>query len=267
MICVATWNVNSIKARVGVAAAWLEGRKPDVLLMQEIKCSNSEFPRGTFEKMGFNVEVVGQRSHNGVAILSGSPLRVEHRRVPGRPHGDLARYIEAVIETPSKGKKLRGTLRVASIYVPNGNPVGSEQFAYKIDWMTHLVRHARGLLKRKEVLVLGGDYNVAPTDIDVYDPVAWANDALCRPETRAKFRELLSLGLTDAIATSHPEPENYTFWDYQAQAWPKNHGLRIDHILLSAQAMSALVTCGIDKQLRGKSKPSDHVPVWCELQL
>jgi exodeoxyribonuclease III len=210
---------------------------------------------------------VGQKGHNGVAILSRLPLSVEHRRLPDDTQDDQARYIEAPAELPSQGKRRRHALRVASIYVPNGNPAGSASFAYKLDWMRRLVRHARQLLETEAPLVLGGDYNVAPTDADVYNPFMWGDDALCRPEARAKFDELLKLGLTDTIAARHPEPGNYTFWDYQGRAWAKNLGWRIDHLLLSPQAFASLVNCGIDKRVRGKKKPSDHVPVWCDLDI
>ncbi len=161
----------------------------------------------------------------------------------------------------------RLTLRVASLYLPNGNPVSSDNFIYKIDWMRRLIDHARRLLKETKPLVLGGDFNVAPTDADVYDPSLWGNDALCRPETRARFDELTQLGFTDAIASRHPEPGNYTFWDYQDRAWSKNHGWRIDHLLLSPLAALLLADCGIDKKPRGEERPSDHVPVWCDLTL
>jgi exodeoxyribonuclease III len=265
MTRIATWNVNSIKARVQPVAHWIKAEKPDILLMQETKCTDEAFPRAEFEKLGYHVETVGQKSYNGVAILSRLPLEVRERRLPGDPEDNEARYIEAVV-APAGGKRARPALRVASIYVPNGNPAGSESFAYKLEWMARLVRHARGLLKGKEPLLVGGDFNVAPTDVDVYDPLVWGNDALCRPETRANFRKLLKLGLTDIIAKYHPEPGNYTFWDYQGRAWPKNHGWRIDHLLLSAPALSRLVDCGIDKRPRSLERPSDHVPVWCELE-
>jgi exodeoxyribonuclease-3 len=267
MTRVVTWNVNSIKAHLTSTLAWVKTEKPDVLLLQEIKCIDEEFPRMEFEDLGYNVETVGQKTYNGVAILSRHPLTIEHRQLPGAKDGDHARYIEGLVEIGAKGKGRRKTLRVASIYLPNGNPSGSEKFDYKLAWMGRLVRHAKALLKNEEVLVLGGDYNVAPTDDDVYDPEIWANDALCRPEVRAKFRELLNLGFTDAIATRHPEPGNYTFWDYQGGAWAKDHGLRIDHLLLSPQAVDRLADCGIDRKPRGKEKPSDHVPVWCELEM
>jgi exodeoxyribonuclease-3 len=267
MTRIATWNVNSINTRVGVVARWLKTKKPDLLLIQEIKCIDEKFPRREFELLGYNIETAGQKARNGVAILSRHPLRVERRGLPDDSEDGQARYIEAVVELPVEGKRRRQNLRVASIYLPNGNPFGSEQFAYKLDWMTRLVRHARRLLKEKEVLVLGGDFNVAPTDADVYDPISWGNDALCRPEARAKFRELLNLGLADAIATRHPEAGNYTFWDYQGRAWAKNHGWRIDHLLLSPHGLARLADCGIYKKPRGEEKPSDHVPVWCDLEI
>ena len=173
---------------------------------------DDEFPRKEFENLAYHVETAGQRAYNGVAILSRSPLRVEHRRLPGNPEDDQARYIEATVELPAKRKRPRQALRVVSLYLPNGNPAGSESFAYKLGWMTRLIRHARQLLKEEEVLVLGGDFNVAPTDADVFDPFLWGNDALCRPETRTKFRKLLGLGLTDAIPARHPQPGNYACW-------------------------------------------------------
>lgn len=262
-----TWNVNSIKARVHAVASWLKAEKPDVVMIQEMKCIDDEFPRPEFEKLGYHVETVGQKAYNGVAILSRPRLSVEHRRLPGDPEDDQARYIEAVVELSAGGERRPPTLRVASLYLPNGNPAGSESFAYKLDWMRRLVRHVRQLLKQEEALVLGGDYNVAPTDADVYDPFLWGNDALCRPEARAKFQELLKYGLTDVIGARHPEPGNYTFWDYQGRAWANNLGWRIDHLLLSPQALARLVDCGIDRRPRGKEKPSDHVPVWCDLKL
>jgi exodeoxyribonuclease-3 len=254
MTRVVTWNVNSIKTRVGVVRSWLKSNKPDVLLMQEIKCRDSEFPRREFEDLGYKVETAGQRIYNGIAILSRAPLRVEHRRLPGNPKDDQARYIEAVIELPTKGKRRRPTLRVASIYLPNGNPAGSESFAYKIDWMMRLIRHARELLKEEEVLVLGGDYNVAPTDTDVYDPIGWANDALCRPETRAKFGELLNLGFTDVIASRHPEPGNHVL-GLSSPSLAQNYGWRIDHLLLSAQALRRSPT---EASTRSRGERTSH---------
>jgi exodeoxyribonuclease-3 len=264
---IATWNVNSIKARSQVVARWLKAETPEVLLMQETKCSEEVFPRTEFEDLGYRIETVGQKSYNGVAILSRAAFTVERRRLPDDSEDNEARYIEAVVELPTEGKRKPQGLRVVSLYLPNGNPAGSESFLYKIDWMTHLIGHARRLLKEPEPLILGGDFNVAPTDMDVYDPSLFGNDALCRPEARARFRELLTLGFTDAIAAHHPGPGNYTFWDYQDRAWPKNHGWRIDHLLLSHRAQPLLADCGIDKNARSADKPSDHVPVWCDLRL
>jgi exodeoxyribonuclease-3 len=268
MTRVVTWNVNSIKARIRIVTRWLKAEQPDVLLMQETKCTDDAFPRDEFAALGYHIETVGQRAYNGVAILSRHPLEVAHRRLPGNPGDDQARYIEAVVVSPAaKRRRARAAMRVASIYLPNGNPTGSENFGYKVDCMMRLVRHARRLAKSGEVVVLGGDYNVAPSDADVYDPVGWRYDALCQPEPRAEFQELLKLGFADAIATRHPEPGNYTFWDYQGRAWQRNHGWRIDHLLLSPQALGRLVECGIDKKERGKASPSDHVPVWCDLDI
>ena len=268
MTRIATWNVNSIKAHLASTLAWAKSEKPDVLLLQEIKCLDDGFPRLEFEDLGYNVETVGQKTYNGVAILSRHPMTVEQRSLPGAKDDEPARYIEALIEVPGEQKSSkRQVLRAASIYLPNGNPSGTEKFAYKLAWMDRLIAHAKALQKEEEILVLGGDYNVCPTDADVYDPEGWRDDALCRPESRAKYRELLYLGYTDAIAARHPEPGNYTFWDYQAGAWSKDHGLRIDHLALSPQAADRLADCGIDKRPRGKEKPSDHVPVWCDLEL
>ena len=267
MTRVVTWNVNSIKARVDVVAHWLKAQSPDVLLMQEMRCSDDEFPRKVFEDLGYHVETVGQKAHNGVAILSRPALTVEHRRLPGDLEDDQARYIEAVGELPARGVSRRESLRVASLYLPNGNPADSEAFVYKLDWMQRLLEHAHRLLKKKEALVLGGDYNVAPTDADVFNPLLVGNDALCRWEVRDKFGELLKLGLTDVIAARHPGPANYTFWDYQGRAWGKNLGWRIDHLLLSPLALLRATDCGIDKSARGEKTPSDHVPVWCDLDM
>jgi len=266
MTRIATWNVNSIKARTDLVALWLKTAKPDLLLLQELKCKDDDFPRIPFERLGYCIEAVGQKSYNGVAILSRLPLRVEHRRLPGEPADDQARYIEAAVEKPARNKHRRETFRVASLYLPNGNPAGSENFAYKLRWLERLVLHARRLREEGQPAILGGDFNVAPTDADVYDAFLWGNDALCRQEVRAKFRALLHLGFSDAIATLHPEPGHYTFWDYQNRAWTKNHGWRIDHLLLSPQALARLVGCGVDTEMRGKANPSDHVPVWCDLK-
>jgi exodeoxyribonuclease-3 len=265
VIRIATFNVNSIKAHITNVITWLKAAKPDVVLMQEIKCTDDGFPRLEIEDLGYNVAAVGQKTYNGVAIISKHPLTMEQKALPGHPGDDQARYIEGLIEAPSNGT--RTIVRVASIYLPNGNPSGSEKFTYKLAWMERLRAHAAELLKQEEILVLGGDYNVAPTDDDVYDPVGWRDDALCRPESRSALRALINLGYTDAIRVLHSQPHLYTFWDYQAGRWQRDEGLRIDHLLLSPQAADRLSESGVDRDPRGKDKPSDHTPVWCELDI
>lgn len=256
---IASFNVNSLKARLGNLRDWLKQADPDVVCLQETKCTDESFPRGEIEDLGYNLAIHGQKTYNGVAILSKHPLDDVTCGLPEGDGDDHARYIEAVIPAG------RTVLRVASIYLPNGNPVGTDKFSYKLAWMDRLIGHARHLLTYEEPLVLAGDYNVIPAPGDVYDPKAWEGDALFRPESRAKFRELINLGLTDAFRACHAEPHRYTFWDYQAGAWPKDHGLRIDHLLLSPQAADRLKGCDIDRDVRGREKPSDHVPIWAEL--
>jgi exodeoxyribonuclease-3 len=265
VIKIASFNVNSLRARIGNVLAWLKEAKPDVALFQEIKCLETEFPRLEIEDLGYNVEAVGQKTYNGVAILSRRPFITEERRLPGGDGDEHARYIEAVIDVP-EGKRWKA-LRVASIYLPNGNPVGTDKFPYKLAWLERLNRHAAKLLELEEPTVLGGDYNVIPTEDDVYDPVAWAGDALFRPETRAAFFSLLNQGYTDAFRALHAEKHRYTFWDYQAGRWQRDEGLRIDHLLLSPQAADALDECEVDRAPRGADKPSDHTPIWCSLDL
>jgi len=252
---VATWNVNSVKARLGHLLAWLEEAKPDVLCLQETKCLAAEFPALEIKSLGYNIECLGQRSYNGVAILSREPARDVLRGLPGDDGDEQARYLEATF----------GDLRVASIYLPNGNPVGTDKFAYKLAWMRRLEARARALLETERPCVLAGDYNIAPTDEDVYDPVAWRDDALCRPESRARYRAMLNQGYVDAFRVFHAEPHRYSFWDYQAGRWMRDEGLRIDHLLLSPQAADRLAEADIDKAPRGRDKASDHTPVWCAL--
>jgi len=257
-IKIATWNVNSVKARLPNVLAWLKEAQPDVVLLQEIKCVDENFPRQDLEDAGYNVACHGQKTYNGVAILSKSPLEDVERRLPDGEGDDHARYIEATVF---------GKVRVASIYLPNGNPLGTEKFSYKLAWMDRLKAHmARGLADG-EMRVYGGDYNVIPTDDDVYSPAAFAGDALMQPESRAKFRALLHLGFTDAFRAFNSLPHQYSYWDYQAGAWQKDHGLLIDFLLLSPPAADALTNSGIDKGPRGKEKASDHTPVWCELKI
>ena len=257
----ATWNVNSIKARLDAARAWLKEAGPDVVCLQEIKTTDEAFPADAFESLGYNCAVHGQKTYNGVAILSKRPLEDVTPRLPGGNGDDHARYIEAVV--PGE----RGIIRIASIYAPNGNPIGTDKFKYKLGWLERLARRAQELLALEEPHALMGDINVIPEDDDCYDPAAWEMDALFQPESRAALRRIACLGFTDAFRACHAETQQYTFWDYQAGAWPKDHGIRIDHILLSPQAADRLKGCGIDKHVRGREKPSDHVPVWCEVAI
>ncbi len=264
---IASWNVNSIKAHIASVLRWLRAAKPDVALLQEIKTTEDGFPRLEIEDLGYNLAIVGQKTYNGVAILSKHPLTLELAALPGGDGDSHARYVEGVIEAPREGRPGHDIVRVASIYLPNGNPTDSDKFPYKLAWIDRLRARAQELLALEEAVVLGGDYNVAPADADVYDPEGWRGDALCRPESRAGFRSILNLGYTDAFRALHSEPHMYTFWDYQAGCWQRDEGLRIDHLLLSPQAADRLETSGVDRQPRGDDKPSDHTPVWCELQL
>lgn len=258
---IASWNVNSVKARMDCVVNWLKDVNPDVVCLQEIKTTDQAFPALEFEALGYNCSVHGQKSYNGVAILS---KRRPSDVIIGLPEGhgdDHARYIEAVIPGES------GVVRVASVYAPNGNPPGTDKFTYKLAWMDRLRRHAANLLKLEEPTVITGDFNVIPTDHDCYDPRAWLKDALFQPETKAAWRRILSLGFTDAFRACHTEKDAFTFWDYFAGSWERNRGIRIDHILLSPQAADRLVSTTIDKGPRGWEKPSDHTPIWCLLAI
>ena len=257
---IATWNVNSIKQRLEHLLTFLKTAVPDVVCLQELKCIDEAFPRAEIEAAGYNVATHGQKAYNGVAILSKRPLEDVRRGLPGEAD-EQARYIEGVISTAG------GVVRVASIYLPNGNPIGTPKFDYKLGFLDRLAAHARELLKLEEPLVLGGDFNVIPEPIDAANPAAWANDALFQPESRAKLRTLIHLGLTDAVRACSAEPGLYTFWDYQAFAFQRNNGIRIDHLLLSPQAADRLATAAIRKETRGWDKPSDHVPVMVDLDL
>ena len=258
---IATWNVNSIRQRMENLRAWLQERQPDVVCLQETKITDDAFPRSEIEDLGYNLAVHGQKTFNGVALLSKYPFETVTNGLPGDPTDDHARFIEAVVSHPA------GTVRVASIYLPNGNPVASDKYPYKMNWMDRLYHYVSERLKLEEDLVLAGDYNVIPAPDDVHDPAAWAEDALFRPPTREKFRALTHLGLTDAIRAASDAKGLYTFWDYQAGAWQKNNGIRIDHLLLSPRAADRLSAAGIDKYVRNWEKPSDHVPVWIDLDI
>ena len=252
---IATFNVNSVKQRVGHLCEWLKDVSPDIVCLQEIKCVDEAFPRMEIEALGYNVETHGQKTFNGVALLSKHPFDEVTRGLPGDDEDVQARYIEGVVSTKT------GVVRVGGLYLPNGNPLGTEKFTYKLAWMDRLIAHAKTLLGYEEPFVLAGDYNVIPMPRDAKNPDAWTNDALFQPESRAKFRELLSLGLTDALRATTDEGGLYTFWDYQAGAWQRNKGIRIDHLLLSPQAADKLTGVVIDKEMRAQEKPSDHVPV------
>ena len=258
---IATWNINGVKARLETVKTWLKEAAPDVACFQEIKSVTEGFPSEAFEDLGYNVAVHGQKSFNGVAILSKTPFDEVITGLPGNEADEQARYIEAVI--PGENS----VVRVASIYLPNGNPVDTEKYPYKLEWMAHLRAHAMTLLNYEEPLVLAGDYNVIPEPRDVHAPEAWEGDALYRAETHAAYRSILNLGLIDAFRSVNADAGQYSFWDYQAGAWPKNHGIRIDHLLLSPQAADRLVHCEIMKATRGWEKPSDHVPVIIELSV
>jgi len=251
----ASWNVNSIKIRANAVADWLGEAKPDAVCLQELKCEDKNFPQSLFEDLGYNIALFGQKTYNGVAILSKWPLSDVTSGLPTL-EDDQARYVEALVECPGE------PVRLASIYLPNGNPVDGPKFDYKLRWMEALHEHARGLLSFEEPVVLAGDYNVIPAEDDVHDPEAWRDDALFRMESRDALRKLLNLGYRDAVRLCTDESGLYTFWDYQAGAWQKNHGIRIDHLLLSPEAAAKINNAGIDKYVRGREKPSDHVPVW-----
>lgn len=252
---VCTYNVNSIKARLPNVLDFLREAAPDVVCLQEIKCVDEAFPRQEIEDLGYNVATHGQKSYNGVALLSKFPLEDVRRGLAGEDTDEQARYIEAVVLTPG------APWRVASIYLPNGNPVASEKFPYKLRWMQRLAAHAADLLALEERLVLAGDYNVIPRDGDCHDPAAWQDDALFQPQTRASYRTLQNLGLVDAFMAVDGREHVYTFWDYQAGAWAKDHGIRIDHFLLSPEAADRLRACAVARAARGKEKASDHAPV------
>jgi exodeoxyribonuclease-3 len=258
---IATWNINGVKARLEALLAWLRLAAPDVVCLQEIKTVDEGFPRLEIEALGYNVAVHGQKGFNGVAILSRARIEDVRRGLPGDHDDPQSRYIEAII--PAE----RGIVRVASLYLPNGNPIGTEKFAYKLRWLDRLEAHARGLLALEEPLVLAGDYNIIPEPVDARNPAGWVDDALFQPQSRAAWRRLVALGLTDAIRAVAPGPGVYTFWDYQAGAWQKDNGIRIDHLLLSPQAADRLAAAGVDRAPRGGEKPSDHTPAWVELDM
>ncbi len=247
----ATWNVNSIRQRERHVAVWLGRNQPDLLLLQEIKCEDPHFPVQTFEDLGYRAEILGQKSYNGVAILSKEPVEVTHRGLPGMEADTQSRYLE--IRTHG--------ITVANLYLPNGNSGGPDGYAYKLRWMQCLAARAQALLDADEACAFAGDYNVCPTDEDFAPGTLPAGDALLRPETRAAFRTMLWSGFTDALRAIQPRGKAYTFWDYQAGAWRRDLGLRIDHALLSPDLTERLIAVTPDRDERDQPQPSDHVPV------
>lgn len=258
---IATFNINGIKARLGALLEWLDEARPDVALLQEIKSVDTAFPRQDIEDRGYDIALHGQKSFNGVAILSRFPLEDIQRGLPGDDGDDHARWIEATVVGTTRA------LRLCGLYLPNGNPAPGPKFDYKLAWMERLRIRAQELLAAEQPALLGGDFNVIPQDEDAARPDAWRQDALARPESRAAFRRIVNLGYTDAFRARHPEPGQYTFWDYQAGARRRNDGIRIDHVLLTPQAADLLRDSGIDAHLRDREKPSDHVPLWVDLDL
>ncbi|EFL90391.1 exodeoxyribonuclease III [Ahrensia sp. R2A130] len=260
---IASWNINGIKARHDVLIEWLKQAEPDIVGLQEIKSVDENFPASEIEALGYNVQTHGQKGFNGVALLSRLPFDEVNRGLPllreSEDEDEQARFIEGVFSIEGK------SLRVVSLYLPNGNPVDDpRKFDYKLRWMDRLHAWAADRLALEEPLILAGDYNVIPQPNDCWNPKVWEGDALFRDETRSRFEALKNLGFTEALRSSANADGIYTFWDYQAGAWPKNHGIRIDHLLMSAEAADMFNGCGIDSFVRDWEKPSDHVPIWLE---
>jgi exodeoxyribonuclease-3 len=253
---IATFNINGTNARLPRLLEWLAATRPDVACLQEIKMQTDNFPVETLKEAGYHCLVHGQKAFNGVAILSREPATETHRDLPGEPEDDHARYLEAEV----------AGIRVASIYLPNGNPQPGPKFDYKLRWMARLRERAAALLQTGQPVVLAGDYNVIPNDDDIWSPTAMRDDALMQPESRAAYRAMLWDGWTDAIRATHPRGGIWSYWDYQAGAWQRDHGFRIDHLLLSPSAADRLVDAGVDKAVRGEEKASDHAPAWVILR-
>ena len=255
---IATFNINGIKARIQALTDWLNEAQPDVALLQEIKSVDENFPRAHFEGMGYKVETHGQKSFNGVAILSKLPLEDVTRGLPGDDSDEQARWIEATVI----GKR---PIRVCGLYLPNGNPAPGPKYNYKLDWMRRLKIRAEALIAAEEPALMAGDYNIIPQREDAAKPESWAQDALFLPQSRAAFRDVVNLGFTEAFRSLQSAPGHYSFWDYQAGSWQRNNGIRIDHFLLTPSCADLLQACEIDSAIRGRDKPSDHVPVWITL--
>ena len=257
MIKIASWNVNSIKARLDHVLEYCKNDSADVLLLQELKTTDENFPRDSFADIGWNVATHGQKTYNGVAILSKREVKVLQIGLPGDDTDEQARYMEAEISG----------VRIANIYLPNGNPCPGPKYDYKLAWMERLSLRAQWLINQEKPAVLAGDFNVIPYPIDCYDPMLWRDDALFRQQTRSKFYSICNLGYLDAMRQINPDGAYYTFWDYQRGAWQKDNGIRIDHILLSPEVADRLVDSNVDRRPRGLQKASDHTPIWCELSI
>jgi len=257
---IATWNINGVKARIDTLLDWLREASPDVVCLQETKSVDDGFPFDPIEGLGYNIAVHGQKGFNGVALLSKHPLEDVQKGLPGADGDEQARFITGLVSVDGSA------LRIASAYMPNGNPIGTDKFAFKLAWQQRLEEWVKTQLASEESLVVAGDFNIIPEPIDAKNPENWVTDALFQPEARVAFRRLTGLGLADALRAVEDSGGVYTFWDYQAGAWQKNNGIRIDHILLSPEAADRLVEVGVDRHVRAWEKPSDHVPVWAELR-
>lgn len=257
---IATFNINGVKARIDTLTAWLKDSAPDIAVLQEIKSVDEGFPRQAIEDLGYNVETHGQKGFNGVAILSKLPLEDVTRGLPGDDTDEQARYIEATVVGDQ-------AVRICGLYLPNGNPAPGPKYDYKLAWMERLYARAQDLMQREEPALMCGDYNIIPQAEDAANPKVWTDDALFRPQSRAAFRKIVNLGFTEAFRARHTGPNHYSFWDYQAGAWNRNDGIRIDHFLLTPQCADLLNDCWIESAVRGGDKPSDHVPVWVDLAI
>jgi len=258
---IASFNINGVRARIEPLLRWLKETAPDVACLQEIKSLDAAFPREMIEDLGYNVATHGQKGFNGVAILSRHPLEDVTRGLPGDDDDEQARWIEASVSGA------HGALRVCCLYLPNGNPAPGPKYDYKLAWMARMEARVRALLADEMPAAFLGDYNVIPLAVDAARPEEWARDALFLPESRAALRRMVHLGLSDAIRLGFPGPGVYTYWDYQRNAWERNDGVRIDHVLLTPQAADLLGDCGIDRDMRAGERPSDHVPVWVDLAI
>jgi exodeoxyribonuclease-3 len=254
---IATFNINNVNRRLPNLLQWLRAAKPDIVCLQELKSTDADFPAAALRKAGYDAVWRGQKTWNGVAILSkvGAPV-LTRLALPGDPADTQSRYIEAAVDG----------IVVGCLYLPNGNPQPGPKFDYKLKWFARLAAHARKLLKQNVPVVLAGDYNVAPTEFDIYPTRSWNNDALVQPESRAAYARLVKQGWTDALRVLHPDERLYTFWDYKRNRWPRDAGLRLDHLLLSSQLAKELVDAGVDRTVRGKDGASDHAPVWVKLK-